>query len=84
MYPSEEFNYGGIFVKNQFDYLVKNFENHTFTIKAMKRKNSTFFGSVFKYIYFFISVGQKIIKQPGHKTGTDIFKCQRWPMKKFE
>nr|MDA3884303.1 glycosyltransferase family 4 protein [Candidatus Delongbacteria bacterium] len=55
MYPSKDFHYGGIFVKNQYEYLHNNFKDHVFEIKAMKRRNTNFFGSVFKYLHFMFS-----------------------------
>lgn len=52
MYPSDEIPYGGVFVKNQYEYLKVNFIEHRFSIKAMRRTRTGFFGSMYKYFMF--------------------------------
>lgn len=55
MYPSDEVPYGGIFVKNQYEYLKNNFKEHSFEIKAMKRRRTSSLGSLYKYFVFLLS-----------------------------
>lgn len=55
MFPSNEIPYGGVFVKNQYEYLKNNFKEHCFEIKAMKRIRTDFLRSIYKYFEFLLS-----------------------------
>ncbi len=50
-YPSEEKKYSGIFVKNQYEELLKNKgKGDIIELFYMSRKMTSFYGSIFKYI----------------------------------
>lgn len=55
MYPSKQKPYGGIFVKNQYEYLKKILAaDDSLDIFFMKRKFTTIWGSLFKYFNAFV------------------------------
>lgn len=51
MYPSEQKPYAGVFVKNQYEYFIKNYkEEYSWEIFYMKRTFNTKLGSIIKYL----------------------------------
>ncbi|MCK4440606.1 MAG: hypothetical protein KAU90_01280, partial [Sulfurovaceae bacterium] len=63
MYPSKEIPYAGIYIKNQFDFLRKNYPEISFILKTMQRRKTNKLRSILKYIYLIFSSFSLLFKK---------------------